>query len=147
MIIQKNYSGPKLTVGLGQKWPNIILSVLCSLSDVTEYVGSEQYATCSAVLPLEAFLRRLLMVNDDDDPGYIARFKTSALNDFTNRIEGIDALPTLQMDVALYPRYKKLTFLRAKREAVWIALSTAFRAFYDRKHRAGRPKKKSPTVR
>ena len=44
------------------------------------------------------------------------------------------------MAVALNPRYKKLTFLRrAKREEVWTALSTAFRAFYDRKHRAGRP--------
>ena len=53
--------------------------VLSSLVDATEYVGSEQYATCSAILPLEAFLHRLLMVNDDD-PGYIARFKTSTLN-------------------------------------------------------------------
>ena len=44
------------------------------------------------------------------------------------------------MAVVLDPRYKKLTFLRrAKRDAVWTALLTAFRAFYDWKHRAGRP--------
>ena len=42
------------------------------------------------VLPLEAFLHRLLTVNDYD-PGYITRFRTSTFNDFTNRIEGIDA--------------------------------------------------------
>ena len=57
------------------------MSVLGSLADATEYVGSEQYVTCSAVLPLEAFWRRLLRVNDDD-PGYIARFRTATLNDF-----------------------------------------------------------------
>ena len=72
------------------------------------------------LFPLEAFLRRLLMVNDNE-PGYIARFKTSTFKDFTNRIEGIDALSTLQMAVALDSRYKKLTFLRrAKREAVTL---------------------------
>ena len=114
-------------------------SLLGSLVDDTEYVGGEQYATCSAVLPLEAFLRRLLMVNDDD-PGYIARFKTATLNDFTNRIEGIDALPMLQMAVALDPRYKKLTCLRReKREVAWTALSNAFRAFYDRRQPTGTP--------
>ena len=115
------------------------MPVLGSLADATEYVGSEQYATCSAILPLAAFLRRLLMVNDDD-PGCIARFRTATLNDFTNRIEGIDALPMLQMAVALDPCYKKLTCLRKeKREAVWTALSNAFRAFYDRIQRARRP--------
>ena len=67
---------------------------------------------------VRGFFRGLLRVNDDD-PGYIARFRTATLNDFTNRIEGIDALPTLQMAVALDPRYKKLTCLRKeKREAV-----------------------------
>jgi len=134
----KNYSGPKLIESDWEKMAKY-MSVLGSLADATEYVGSEKCATCSAVLPLEAFLRRLLRVNDDD-PGYIARFRTATLNDFTNRIEGIDALPTLQMAVALDPRYKKLTCLRKeKREAVWTALSNAFRAFYDRIQRAKRP--------
>ena len=52
----------------------------------------------------------------------------------------VGIVPMMQMAVALDPRYKKLTFLRrAKGESVWPALSNAFRAFYDRKHRAGRP--------
>ena len=86
-------------------------------------------------------MHRLLLVNDDD-PCYIAKFTISTFNDFTNRIEGIDALTTLQMAVTLNPRYKRLTFTRrSKREAIWTALSNAFRAFYDRKQRAGRPTK------
>lgn len=96
-----------------------------------EHAGSEQYVTCSAVLPLEAFLGRLLRVNDED-PAYTVWFKTATLNDFTNRIEGTHALPTLQTAVALDPRYKKLTRLRReKREEVWTAFTNAFSAFYD----------------
>ena len=37
------------------------------------------------------------------------------VNDFMNRIEGIDALPTLQIAVALDP-FKKLTFLLKSNE-------------------------------
>lgn len=54
----KNYSGPTLTESDGDKMAKYA-SVLSSLADATEYIGGEQYATCSAVLPLEAFLRRL----------------------------------------------------------------------------------------
>jgi len=85
---------------------------------VTEYIGSEQHVTCSAVLSLEAFFIRLLKV-EDEDSGYISRFKVETLKNFTNRIGGIDALITLQMAAALDPLYKKLIFLRIeKRDAV-----------------------------
>ena len=58
----------------------------------------------------------------------------------TSRTELKALMLCQQMAVALNPRYKKLTFLRrTKREAVWTALLIAFRVFYDRKHRAGRP--------
>ncbi|XP_065675534.1 E3 SUMO-protein ligase ZBED1-like [Hydra vulgaris] len=138
----ENYTGDKLKELDWEKMSKFV-SVLVSiylgpLADATEYTGSEQYATCSAVLPLEAFLRRLLRVNDDD-PGYIARFKSATLNDFSGRIENIDALPTLQMAVALDPRYKKLGCLsREKREAVWTILSNAFRVYCNQRQRAER---------
>lgn len=134
----RNYSGPKLAES---DWEKMVkyTSILGSLADATEYIGGEQYVTCSAVLPLEAYLRRLLKVNDDD-PGFIARFKNAAWNDITSRIEGVDALPKLQMATALDPRYKKLTCLRReKREAVWTLLSNEFKAFYDKRQRAERP--------
>ena len=74
------------------------VSVLGVLAEATQYIGSEQYAICSAVLPLASFLHRLLEVHDDDR-GYIARFKTASVNDFTRRVEDIDALPTSQIHV------------------------------------------------
>ncbi|XP_065658159.1 E3 SUMO-protein ligase ZBED1-like [Hydra vulgaris] len=133
----ENYTGDKLRE-LGWEKMSKFVSVLGPLADATEYIGSEQYATCSAVLPLEAFLRRLLRVNDDD-PGYKARFKSATLNDFSGRIENIDALPTLQMAVELDPRYKKLGCLsREKREAVWTILSNAFRVYCNQRQRAER---------
>ena len=44
----KNYSGTKLTESDWDKMAKYT-SVLGSLADATEYVGTEQYATCSAV--------------------------------------------------------------------------------------------------
>lgn len=95
-------------------------SVLGSLAEATKYVGNEQYVKCSAVLSLEAFLSKV----NDDDPGYIARFIRSAFKDFSDRIEGIDALPTLQLAVALDPRYKKFTFLRIAKQEKYGKLLT-----------------------
>ena len=89
------------------------VSVLGILAEATQYIGSEQYATFSDVLPLASFLHRLLKVHDDD-PDYISQFKTASLNDFTRRVESIDPLPTLQMAVTLDPRYKK--YMSGKRE-------------------------------
>jgi len=75
--------------------------------------------SCSTVLPLLAFLAKQLQVHDND-PGFIARMKTAFLSDFSTRIDGMNALPVLQMSVALDPRYKKLKCLpREQRDAVW----------------------------
>jgi len=74
-------------------------------------------------------LTRQLQVHDDD-PGYIARFKTATLRDLSTRIDGMDALPVLQMSVALDPRYKKLKCVpREQRDAVWDNVSTALADF------------------
>ena len=92
------------------------MSVLSVLAEATQYIGSEQYATCSLFFPLPSFLCGLLKVHDDDS-GYITRFKTASLNDFTRRFEGIDVIPTLLMAVTLDPRYKKLTCLAREKHA------------------------------
>lgn len=126
----KNYNGSKLTES---DWEKIgkFNAVLGLLADATKYIGSEKYVTCSAILPLEAFLRRLLTVTDDD-PGYIARFKIAALNDFTIRVEGINGMLTLQMAMALDPRYKKLKCqIKEQRNATWEKLSNVFDCFYS----------------
>ena len=108
----KNYSGPKLS---DSDWEKIakFVSVLGVLAEATQYVGSEQYATCSDVLPLASFFRRLLLKVHDDDPGYISRFKTASLNDCTRRVEGFDALPTLQMGHNIRPQGLRSTLQEA----------------------------------
>ena len=127
----KNYSGVKL---LDADWDKMAkyVDVLRILADATQYVGGEDYVSCSAVLPLLAFLTRQLQVHDDD-PGYIARFKTATLRDLSTRIDGMDALPVLQMSVALDPRYKKLKCVpREQRDAVWDNVSAALEDFCNR---------------
>ena len=102
------------------------------LAEATQYVGGEEYVSCSSVLPLLAFLTRQLRVQDDD-PGYIARFKAATLDDLTRRVEGMNSLPTLQMATALDPRYKKLKCLpKDKREAVWTVLCNTFQGFCNK---------------
>jgi len=128
----KNYSGPKLSESDWDKMAKYT-SFLATLADATEHIGGEKYATCSAILPLNAFLGRLLKVNDDD-PGYVTRLKTATFNDFRNRIEGIDASTILKMAVALDPRYKKLSCIRReRRKEVWTLLTNEFKAFCDRR--------------
>ena len=124
----KNYTGNKL---LDIDWDKMAkyVDVLGVLADATQFVGGEDYVSCSTVLPLLAFLKKKLQVHDDD-PGYIARLKTAFLSDFSTRIAGMDALPVLQMAVALDPRYKKLTCLpREQRDAVWDVVSTRLEDF------------------
>ena len=85
--------------------------------------------SCSAVLSLLAFLTRQLQVQDD--PGYIARFKTATLTDLSARIAGMEALPVLQMSVALDPCYKKLKCLpKDQQDTVWDTVATASQNFY-----------------
>jgi len=132
----KNYSGLKL---LDADWNKMekYVDVLRILADATQYVGGEDYVSCSTVLPLLGFLTRQLQVHDDD-PGYIARLKTAILTDLLTRIDGMDALPVLKMSVALDPRYKKLKCLpREQRDAVWDILSTALGEFCSRNQQGG----------
>ena len=56
--------------------------MFCIFLDATQYVGGEEYVSCSAVLPLLAFSTRQLQAQDDD-PGYIAQFKTATLRDLS----------------------------------------------------------------
>ena len=53
----KYYSGHILTMSDWDKMAKYA-SILRSFANATEYVGSEHYATCSAVLPLESFICR-----------------------------------------------------------------------------------------
>ena len=45
----------------------------------------------SCVLPLLSSLTEHMTV-DDDDPGYIARFKAACVNDYSERVANMNAL-------------------------------------------------------
>ena len=113
------------------------VDVLRILADATQYIGGQDNVSCSTVLPLLAFLTRQLQVHDDD-PDYIARLKTAILSDLSTRIDGMNALPVLQMFVALHPRYKKLKCLpREQQDATWDIVSTALEDFCSRNQQQG----------
>lgn len=132
---RKNYSGAKLLDG---DWDKMVkyVDILHILADAMQYVGVEDYVSCSTVLPLPAFLTRQLQVHDND-LGYIARFKTGTLTDLSTRTDGVDASPVLQMSVALDPRYKKLKCVpRKQQDSVRGNVSAALKEFCNRNQEA-----------
>lgn len=105
----KQYKGSKL---LDTEWEKIskYVDVLDLFCQAMVLLGGQQYVSCSVVLPLLSSLTNHMTVNDDD-PGYIARFKTAAIDDFKERISDITNIETLQIATALDPRYKNLKCL------------------------------------
>ena len=54
-----------------------VLELFCQASVL---FGGEKYVSGSSVLPMMSALKKHMTVHDDD-PGYIARFKSAALDD------------------------------------------------------------------
>jgi len=48
------------------------------------------------------------MTVHDDDPGYIIRFKSAALDDFQLHVTGVNGVEVLRIATALDPRYRTL---------------------------------------
>ena len=46
------------------------------------------------------------MTVNDDDPGYIARFKAASVNDFNERVANMKSIALLKIATVLDPRYK-----------------------------------------
>ena len=63
------------------------------------------------------------MAVHDDDPGYIARFKSAALDDFQQRVTGVDSVELLRIAAALDPRYKTLRCLSPEeKDLTWTVI-------------------------
>ena len=60
---------------------------------------------CNCVLPLLSSLTKHVTVNDDD-PGYIARFKEASVNDFNERVANMKSIAVLKIATVLDPRCK-----------------------------------------
>ncbi|CAI9731640.1 E3 SUMO-protein ligase ZBED1-like [Octopus vulgaris] len=63
----------------------------------------------------------LHMTVNDDDPGYIARFKAASVNGFSKRVTDMESIEILQIPTALDPRYKNLKCLSDdSKEQTWL---------------------------
>jgi len=117
----KKYTGPNL---LDSDWEKMskyseVLQLFCQ---ATVVLGGEKYVSCSSVLPLLSALRKHMTVHDDD-PEYIARFKAAALDDFQERVTGMNGVEILRIATALDPRYKTLRCLTPdKQDQTWAVV-------------------------
>nr|XP_055048150.1 E3 SUMO-protein ligase ZBED1-like [Misgurnus anguillicaudatus] len=88
---------------------------------VTELLGGETYVSCSVVLPAFCHLNHVMRVSDDD-PAYVARFKTAFKKDLAER-QAVMNNEWLKLSSALDPRFKDLKCMaRGEREQVWSSL-------------------------
>ena len=99
----KHYKGPKL---FDSDWEKIskYVAVIDIFRQATILLGGDKYVLCSCVLLLLSSLTKHVTVNDDD-PGYIARFKEASVNDFNERVANIKSIAVLKIATVLDPRY------------------------------------------
>ena len=100
----KHYKGPKL---FNSDWEKIskYVAVLDIFRQATVLLGDDKYVVCSCVLPLFSSLIKHMTVNDDN-PGYIARFKEASANAFNKRVANMKSIAVLKIATVLGPRYK-----------------------------------------
>jgi len=70
-----------------------VLELFCQ---ATALLGGEKYVSCSSVLPLMSALQKHTTVHDDD-PGYIARFKSATLDDFQQHMTGVNGVEVFRI--------------------------------------------------
>ncbi|XP_035993655.1 zinc finger BED domain-containing protein 1-like [Fundulus heteroclitus] len=112
---------------------------------VTEILGGEAYISCSVVLPALRHLRQVMKVSEED-PAYVASFKTSFMEDLASRQENSNNA-WLKLATALDPRFKDLKSLpKSEREEVWTSLGGMLHEHSPRRSlltsQDGPPKKK-----
>lgn len=78
---EKQYKSPKLFNSVWEKISKHI-NILDLFCRAMVLLGGEKYVSCRCVLPLLLSLTKHMTVNDDD-PGYIARFKATSVNDIS----------------------------------------------------------------
>lgn len=89
---------------------------------MTELLGGEKYVSCSVALPAFCHLSRV-MESSDDDPAYVAKFKSTFKKDLETRKENAN-IAYLKIATALDPRFKDLKCIpRAERSEVWDSLT------------------------
>ncbi len=89
---------------------------------VTELLGGEKYVSCSVALPAFCHLFRV-MESSDDDPAYVAKFKSTFRKDLETHKENVN-IAYLKIATALDPGFKDLKCIpRAERSEVWASVT------------------------
>ena len=91
-------------------------TTLLPLETATVALGGEHYATCGILLPLFSHLLNTMKANDDD-PGYISKFKSLFYADMQPRKELLLKKSYLLCGSALDPRFKSLKFLNREQRS------------------------------
>lgn len=107
------------------EWEMIEKMIAClkPCLEISDLLGGSKYVTGSVVLPAVTHLKLSLRCSDVD-PGYIARFKRTLVEDLMARINDWCNLKTYQEATALDPRFKYLRCIEKKdRESVWTRIS------------------------
>ena len=114
----KHYKDPKL---FDSDWEKILkyVAVLDIFCQAMVLLGGDKCVVCSCVLPLLSSLTKHMTVNDDD-PGYIARFKEASVNDFNEHVATMKSIAILKIATVLDPRYKNSKCLSDEaKEQTW----------------------------
>jgi len=118
---RNHFNIPNLSDSDWDKISNYV-KVLDLFCQATVLLGGQKYVSCSCVLPLLKCLTKHMAVNDNN-PGYIARFKVASIDDFTKRVVEIKSIESLKIATALDPRYKNLKCLTEDlKERVWTRI-------------------------
>lgn len=110
----------KLTLLTENDWARLrgLAAILEPLEQASVQLGGEKYSSCGVVLPLLSHLLSTMGPNDDD-AGYISRFKSMFYADMVTRRDSLKSKCFLLCSTALDPRFKSLKFLaRNERSAV-----------------------------
>uniref|UniRef100_A0A3B3Q6P6 HAT C-terminal dimerisation domain-containing protein n=1 Tax=Paramormyrops kingsleyae TaxID=1676925 RepID=A0A3B3Q6P6_9TELE len=113
----------KLVMLTASEWDKLhkLQNLLEPCKYVTELLGGEAYVSCSVVLPVFCHLHHVMRVSDED-PAYVARFKTAFSKDLAEHQADMNG-EWLKLASGLDPRFKDLKCLsRGEREQVWSSL-------------------------
>ena len=105
----KHYKGPQLFDSDLEKISKYV-AVLDIFRLTTILLGGDEYVVGNCVLPLLSSLTKHLTVNDDD-PGYIARFKEVSVNNFNEHVANMKRIAVLKIATVLDSLYKNLNCL------------------------------------
>lgn len=105
--------------------------ILQPCREVTELLGGSKYVTSSVVLPAFKYLKSKMVI-DEDEPGYISRFKAMLVDDLKNRMSSWPYINIYRIATALDPRFKSLGCMNeSDRSNTWNELISMLQPLTD----------------